>query len=224
MFSQKQDDQLKQLLDPKHIKKRQGFSYIEGCYTIQRANDIFGYDGWSREMVTPPSLIMVHEVKSSDKPPRDGWKVAYSCAYRVRVGSQVVEDIGFGENVSYISPIEAHETAIKASVTDALKRCLRSFGDQFGNELYDKTDSRHTTEGIGNIPSGDELVSTENPAGETPKTIGQELVAAMKVANVTSVVVKELAQKYEPEIKAVKDATDETLRKVIDELNQKGAA
>jgi recombination DNA repair RAD52 pathway protein len=31
---------------------------------------------------------------------------------------------------------EGHDTACKGAVTDALKRALRSFGDQFGNALY----------------------------------------------------------------------------------------
>ena len=33
---------------------------------------------------------------------------------------------------------EEHETACKGAVTDATKRALRQFGDQFGNRLYDK--------------------------------------------------------------------------------------
>lgn len=32
--------------------------------------------------------------------------------------------------------VEAHEQAKKGAVTDALKRCLRAFGEQFGNGLY----------------------------------------------------------------------------------------
>ena len=33
---------------------------------------------------------------------------------------------------------EAHDTAIKAAVTDAMKRALRQFGDQFANALYQR--------------------------------------------------------------------------------------
>ncbi len=33
---------------------------------------------------------------------------------------------------------EAHEAAYKGAVTDAMKRALRHFGDQFGNRLYDR--------------------------------------------------------------------------------------
>jgi recombination DNA repair RAD52 pathway protein len=32
--------------------------------------------------------------------------------------------------------VDAYEVARKGSVTDALKRCLRMFGGQFGNSLY----------------------------------------------------------------------------------------
>ena len=31
--------------------------------------------------------------------------------------------------------VEGHDTAYKGAVTDALKRGLRSFGDEFGNSL-----------------------------------------------------------------------------------------
>ena len=32
--------------------------------------------------------------------------------------------------------VEGHETAFKGCVTDALKRALRGYGEQFGNALY----------------------------------------------------------------------------------------
>jgi len=39
---------------------------------------------------------------------------------------------------------DAHEGASKEAITDALKRSLRSFGNQFGNSLYSK-DKNHNT-------------------------------------------------------------------------------
>ena len=38
------------------------------------------------------------------------------------------------------STADAHETAIKAAVTDGMKRALRTFGQAFGNSLYDRAD------------------------------------------------------------------------------------
>src|SRR5690606_30092267 len=39
---------------------------------------------------------------------------------------------------AYIDTPESHETAYKGAVTDALKRTLRQYGDQFANRLYER--------------------------------------------------------------------------------------
>ena len=49
-------------------------------------------------------------------------------------GSQPRTDTGFQAVAD--ETVEGHETAWKGAVTDALKRALRSYGDQFGNGLY----------------------------------------------------------------------------------------
>jgi len=48
------------------------------------------------------------------------------------------EDVGFGTGISK-TLADAHEGGAKEAVTDAIKRTLRSFGNQFGNSLYDKS-------------------------------------------------------------------------------------
>lgn len=48
------------------------------------------------------------------------------------------EDVGFGTGIDK-TLAQAHEGAAKEAVTDALKRAMRSFGNQFGNSLYDKS-------------------------------------------------------------------------------------
>ncbi|CAK00077.1 hypothetical protein with COG5055 domain [Helicobacter acinonychis str. Sheeba] len=47
------------------------------------------------------------------------------------------QDIGFGTSVAR-NLADAHENAAKETVADALKRSLRTFGNQFGNSLYNK--------------------------------------------------------------------------------------
>ena len=54
------------------------------------------------------------------------------------MGDSIVEDVGYGVGNSYNGFGDAFESAAKEAVTDALKRCLRSFGNAFGNCLYDK--------------------------------------------------------------------------------------
>ncbi|MDN5105652.1 Rad52/Rad22 family DNA repair protein, partial [Aliarcobacter butzleri] len=48
------------------------------------------------------------------------------------------EDVGFGTGISK-TLADANESASKEAVTDAIKRAFRSFGNQFGNSLYDKS-------------------------------------------------------------------------------------
>ena len=48
------------------------------------------------------------------------------------------EDVGFGNGIAK-TLADAHESAAKEAVTDSIKRTLRSFGNQFGNSLYDKS-------------------------------------------------------------------------------------
>ena len=102
-------------------------SYIEGFTAIDQANSIFGFDGWSHEVVR---LDYNPDIK------------AYLAIVRVRVGEATHEDVGTGL-VQGDRPT-GHETAMKGAVTDALKRALRAFGDQFGNSLYDRDSSLHT--------------------------------------------------------------------------------
>ena len=50
----------------------------------------------------------------------------------------VREDVGFGTGIAK-EYAGAHESAGKEAVTDGLKRAFRTFGNQFGNALYDKS-------------------------------------------------------------------------------------
>ncbi len=118
-----------------HRKGRRGrsFAYLEGRVAIEQANRVFGYGAWGYELAGPVEL---REGESVD--PQTGeakpWR-AYAATVRVTVpGSQPRTDTGFHAVAD--DTIEGHETAFKGSVTDALKRALRSYGGQFGNSLY----------------------------------------------------------------------------------------
>ena len=109
--------------------------YIEGWVVINQANRIFGHDGWGAEVVGDVAyrpLSLVDPV--TDTPAAVG---IYTATVRVTArGCPPKADVGCGF-VAEETP-EAHEAAYKGAVTDALKRALRHFGDQFGNGLYDR--------------------------------------------------------------------------------------
>ncbi len=131
---------LEQPLDPALVSERETrdgrlIQYVEGWAAIGQANRVFGFDGWGAEVV---GEVAYRPLSLAD--PDSGEAVAvgmYTATVRVAVrGCPPKADVGCSF-VSQDTP-EAHEAAYKGAVTDAMKRALRHFGDQFGNRLYDR--------------------------------------------------------------------------------------
>ena len=133
-------DLLSEKLDPKLIARRKGpngkiVRYLEGWQAIRQANKLFGYDNWGAELVGPIDYRELHHstTKSGDIATRG----LYTATVRVRVrGCLPKSDTGCAFTVDETA--EAHETAVKAAVTDGIKRTFRQFGDQFANQLYER--------------------------------------------------------------------------------------
>ncbi len=154
-FTKAQNEALAAKLDASNVKSRQqagrSLSYIEGWVTIDEANRIFGFDGWTRETVET-RLVQEHQRKIGKEPSqREGWGVSYVCRVRVVVfaGDTIVtrEGIGAGHGIDVDLGL-AHESAVKEAETDAMKRALMTFGNPFGLALYDKSQEnveRHPT-------------------------------------------------------------------------------
>ena len=144
MFSESQATELQQPLLKEHVSSRKNYgggpnlSYIEQWHAIVEANRIFGFDGWDRETTKLANL----GTRSYDKSGKEMHEVGYMAQVRVtvRAGDSVVvrEGTGFG-NSSGSNPVAIHELAIKEAESDAMKRALMTFGNQFGLALYDKT-------------------------------------------------------------------------------------
>jgi DNA recombination protein Rad52 len=139
MFSPEQVSQLEQPLDPNRVKHRQGgggaqLAYLKGHDMINTANRIFGFGNWGYDLVG---------VELVNVPGENGESVGSYYAARVRVSVKdcvpITEEgvcpVQEGRNPR--ARIDAHDMARKGAITDALKRALRCFGDQFGNSLYD---------------------------------------------------------------------------------------
>ena len=137
---------LSQPLDPALVSSRKGranrtYPYLEGHVVISQANRIFSHGGWGYEVV---GEVKQREIRNVD--PKTGEvRISHAYAATVRVdvpGAPSRSNVGF--HAVNDDTVEGHETAYKGAVTDALKRALRSFGDQFGNGLYGRPDqSRH---------------------------------------------------------------------------------
>ena len=126
-------------LDPGLVSLRAGHdgrmvAYLEGHQAINQANRIFGYGRWGSEIVGPIGYREIKVATSEAPAIRMYW-----ARVRVRVrGCESRSDVGCGVVAEHMA--DAHETAIKAAVTDGMKRALRTFGPAFGNSLYDKAD------------------------------------------------------------------------------------
>ena len=130
-FTPEQVELLKQPIDKKNVETRDGnkdgtfqLAYVEGWHVLDEANRIFGFDGWSCETL---------ETTCIRAEPRE---VTYIARVRVTVGDVIREGTGAGtSNQTNLS--KNHENAIKEAETDARKRALMTFGNQFGLSLYD---------------------------------------------------------------------------------------
>ena len=141
MFNTNQLKVLNSELDSNRIKTREkgniNLSYIEGFDVIDTANLIFGYGNWSYLI---SSLTQVSQEQNHNQ----NFVVCYKAVVKLIVKDEnhtksiFRQDVGFGSGVAKTLN-DAHENAGKEAVTDGLKRAMRSFGNQFGNSLYDKS-------------------------------------------------------------------------------------
>jgi len=141
MFNDKQNQVLAYELDSSRIKSRSkgnvSLSYLEGFDVIETANKIFGYGNWDYNIT---SLTQVSQELNHNQ----NHIICYKAVVNITVHdiqhskSVTREDVGFGTGIAK-TLADAHEGGAKEAVTDAIKRTLRSFGNQFGNSLYDKS-------------------------------------------------------------------------------------
>jgi DNA repair and recombination protein RAD52 len=106
-------------------------TYMSGDGVSRSLNEIFGYEGWSLDIKS-----VTQTGKDQDKSQR--WQVCYLAHVRITLtGSGTYkEDMGSGDSMDRnLQTAVSH--AMKASITDALKRTARHFGDKLGNSLYD---------------------------------------------------------------------------------------
>lgn len=168
MFNDQQIKALQSELSADRIKVRDKanikLSYLEGFDIIDTANSIFGFGGWA---YTISSLEQVSQEVNANQ----NVVICYKAIVKVDVydidHSTMIsrQDVGFGTGVAR-SLADAHENSAKEAVTDALKRSLRSFGNQFGNSLYDKSKSvaQNTPSNIPNAPANQNAGFGQNQA------------------------------------------------------------
>jgi recombination DNA repair RAD52 pathway protein len=126
--------------------------YVSGESITRTLNDIFGFDGWQLEIRKVQKTVCNQEESKSQSNTSNNnsnnstttkpmqWHVAYIAHVRIThvKSGTFKEDLGAGDAIDRHLPTAiAH--AMKASITDALKRAARHFGDKLGNSLYSGT-------------------------------------------------------------------------------------
>lgn len=168
MFNDQQTKALQSELSQDRIKVRDKanikLSYLEGFDIIDTANNIFGYGNWA---YTISSLEQVSQEVNANQNVVVCYKAivkvdVYDIDHNTMISRQ---DVGFGTGVAR-NLADAHENSAKEAVTDALKRSLRSFGNQFGNSLYDKSKivAQNTPSNIPNAPANQNAGFGQNQA------------------------------------------------------------
>jgi DNA repair and recombination protein RAD52 len=139
-FTAEQIAALSAKLDRASVKTREQagrkLSYIEAYHAENEANRIFGFDAWDRFT----ELALISECMVGDK-----HRVYYRAKVRIVVrtpggGTVTREGCGYGSGIDKDLG-QAHESALKESESDAEKRALKTFGNPFGQALYDKDQS-----------------------------------------------------------------------------------
>jgi DNA repair and recombination protein RAD52 len=141
-------------------------SYLEGHDAIDQADRLFGYGNWGYEILACEQTVIMDILSGEAIGVAYKAKVRLTvrgCMPVDEVGSQPVSVASVQDHIMTKrrkeaneknqaideSPfnafeislartiiMEAHEQAEKGAVTDAVKRALRTFGEQFGNGLY----------------------------------------------------------------------------------------
>lgn len=134
----RQYEQLLHALNPNRVSTRKAagrdLSYLEAWDVKAHLIRIFGFGGWSAEVIT---MELAFEEQIETKTGGKNWSVGYrvmltltirglGCIYtEAAVGFAKLPDRG-----------EAHDMAIKTAESDALKRAAINLGTQFGLSLY----------------------------------------------------------------------------------------
>jgi recombination DNA repair RAD52 pathway protein len=134
--------QLEQLFAPLNLSRVHTAPNVFGEYLEQhdvRAHliRIFGFAGWDKEIT-----YTREHLAQRDPGKLGGWDCSYSAHCRLTLKDQagqvvsVHEDAGAGESLNQSSAGAAIDLAIKAAVSDSLKRAATDLGNQFGLSLY----------------------------------------------------------------------------------------
>lgn len=164
---------LQEELPESAIKQREGMGgmtldYLEGWWVKKNANRIFGVGNWDMEVHW--DHMRKHKLGEKNGNEYGLFKVPVTVTVTLPNRTTKHSDVG----VTMYHSTNNYEMAIKGCVTDGMKRCFSSFGEQFGLGLYDSTPeegTRPASGGPGRIKNAtyEELLDTYGLNSEQQK-------------------------------------------------------
>jgi DNA recombination protein Rad52 len=213
-FDARQIEALFASLSRENVKTREQsgrkLSYIEGWVAIKEANRIFGFDAWSRQTLDLKCVSEKERTIGVAKTP--GWGVTYIATVRITVGDIIREGSGTGHGIDRDLG-QAHESALKESETDAMKRALMTFGNPFGLALYDKEQAE--------VEDAPKPQPTPAPSPTmSPLEWGEKAIIRIMEAK-TIQELNAFTEKYTDKIAKLRIVIPETHKQIIAEIQRK---
>lgn len=140
-LDQKQIDQLLKPVNPSRVRQREGNSYMEAHDIKAHLSRVFGFGNYDSEVF---DLDLLYERPGKNKNGGDAISVGYRAGVRLTVHTPHRDVLATYTEYAAASatnyPVnkmaDAHDMAMKAAASYALKRCAIHLGDQFGLSLY----------------------------------------------------------------------------------------
>jgi recombination DNA repair RAD52 pathway protein len=140
-------DQIKRLtrgIDPGHVEKVRGMSYISQHQARAELTRIFGYGNWDSQV---ESMDLLWE-DTYEKDSKTYFRACYKASVRLNIrdywGNPVCSFVEYHAEANSGLPDrgEAHAMAITSVESYALRRAAIGLGDRLGLGLYEKGDSK----------------------------------------------------------------------------------
>jgi len=213
-------------IKPSRILQANGQSHVPAYDVAAHLTRVLGFGGWDKEIL---SLMLVSESETTTSKGRPAWAVTYACTLRLTIKDEHGNSVASWDDGACGSSMqpdkgEAHDMALKSSISYALKRCAAfGLGDQFGLSLYNKGNTSAlvgttlvSPEGTGeskdlesHIPTPLTLGNDETEKDAEPETdYKAELADALRATGMTKTEQKEFVVKaVEHDIASFADLT-----------------
>lgn len=173
MLTKEQRETLLRPINPDRVLHTRGQSHLPAYDVVAHLTRIFGYEGWDKEI---RNLWLIAELAREDSTTAGKYRytVTYGCQMRLTILDmarrplKVIDEAATGSANNLPNMGDAHDFAMKNSISYALKRCAKDLGDQFGLSLYDQGSTRRLVQKV--IAYGDAADFTD----EQPQVMGSD--------------------------------------------------